>query len=82
MGDIHQMKERVKTDIRLPYKLVKHVEDMAAAVGIPKNAFFTVAAALLAIKLSKYESGQKRATMLRNLKKEVLAVFEAAENTV
>jgi len=73
------LSERVKTDMRLPRVLIMHVEEMANRVGIPKNAFFTIAAAKLAVELSKrYTRGHKREKMLRELELEVQKIFRAA----
>lgn len=74
--------ERVKTDMRLPRMLVQHVEEMAELVGIPKNAFFTIAAARLAVELSKrYAPGKKREKMLRELELMVQKIFKAARES-
>ena len=74
------LSERVKTDMRLPRVLIQHVEEMAELVGLPKNAFFTVAAAKLAAELSKqYAPGKKRKTMLQDLEKEVQRIFREAK---
>lgn len=71
--------ERVKTDMRLPRVLIQHVEEMAPLVGLPKNAFFTVAAAKLAAELSRqYAPGRKRRKMLDDLEKTVQAIFKEA----
>lgn len=74
------LSERVKTDLRLPRVLVLHVEEIARLVGIPKNAFFTIAAAKLAADLAKgYVPGRKRRQFLLALEKEVQKIFREAK---
>lgn len=80
MGDLS---DRVKTDMRLPRAVVQHVEEMAESVGLTKNGFFTVAASMLAAKLSRdYVQGRKRRTMLLQLEKEVQKTFKDAKKSV
>jgi hypothetical protein len=77
------LNERVKTDMRLPRLLIKHVEEMAPLVGLPKNAFFTVAAATMAALLSRqYAPGKRRAKMLDALEKEVQTIFREARKAL
>jgi hypothetical protein len=76
------MSERVKTDMRLPRMLIQHVEEVAELCGLPKNAFLTVAAAMLATQLSKrYAPGKKRKRMLLELEKMCEQVFVDARLT-
>jgi len=78
-----EMKERVKTDMRLPRLLIQHVEEIADLVGLPKNAFFTVAASMLAVQLSRqYAPGKKRAKLLADLEKEVQKIFKEAKKAL
>lgn len=80
MGDLS---DRVKTDMRLPRVVVQHVEAMAESVGLTKNGFFTVAAAMMAAGMSRdYALGRKRRTMLLQLEKEVQKVFNDAKKSV
>lgn len=73
------MSERVKTDMRLPRMLVQHVEEVADLCGLPKNAFFTIAAAMLATRLSKrYAPGKKRRKMLLDLERMAKKCFQEA----
>lgn len=73
------MSERVKTDMRLPRMLIQHVEEMGDLIGLPKNAFFTIAAAMLATRMSKrYAPGKKRRKMLADLEKLVARCFKEA----
>lgn len=77
------LSERVKTDMRLPRILIQHVEEMALLVGLPKNAFFTIAAAKMAVELSKrYAPGRKRRSMLNSLEREVQRVFKEARQAL
>lgn len=77
------MSERVKTDMRLPRILIQHVEEMAPLVGLPKNAFFTIAAAKMAVELSKrYAPGRKRRSMLDSLEREIQKIFREARKSL
>lgn len=79
---VDPMGERVKTDLRLPRMLVQHIEEMAELVGLPKNAFITIACAMLATQLSKrYAPGKKRKKMLTDLEKMCEQVFVDARLT-
>lgn len=76
---VSDLSERVKTDMRLPRALIRHVEEMAELVGLPKNAFFTIAAAQLAASLARgYVPGKKREKMLRELEREIQKIFRDA----
>lgn len=54
------MAARKKTDLRLPYGLVKRVEELADSVGVPKNALFAMAAAMLVAQLTPLEPSSKK----------------------
>lgn len=66
LGD---MKNRVKTDLRLPKQLVKQVEACCEALGVPKNAFFVLAAIRLAAEMGPIMPGKKRITLLIEIEK-------------
>lgn len=62
------MCDRVKTDVRLPFALSHSVEELCAALGIPKNALFTLAASLLCVQLAPLlKPGVPRRKMLAEL---------------
>lgn len=44
--------DRIKTDLRFPPELIDSVEQVTTALGIPKNAFFVLAASLLVLQLT------------------------------
>lgn len=72
--------DRVKTDMRLPYALAMRVKELADLVGVPMNAFYTLAAAKLCAELGVYvQSGKKRAQLLRELRDLFQRVFSEAE---
>jgi len=62
LGDVSK---RVKTDLRLPRDLMRHVEAVCAAAGVPKNAFFALASALFLIRMSPALEGRKRKEVLK-----------------
>lgn len=53
-------KDRAKVDLRLPRDLHGQVHEMCDLLGIPKNAFFAMAAGLLLLELSPLQIGEKR----------------------
>lgn len=68
-------KDRVKTDLRLPPKLMKQVEVVSTKLGIPKNAFFTVAACKFLIELSALLTPVKKENLeleIENLLQKIL----------
>jgi len=73
------VKDRVKTDIRLPKALVKHVDAVCEILGVPKNAFFVLAAGKLVVELSPLLSTKaKRSVIVRDVEalfQRVLGVF-------
>ena len=72
--------ERVKTDVRLPKSLAKDVERVARAMGIPKNAFYAVAAGLLIATLGPAMPGKKRTQLLQRAEKLIQKVITGALN--
>jgi hypothetical protein len=53
-------KERAKVDLRLPRDLHNQVHEMCDLLGIPKNAFFAMAAGLLLLELSPLQNNGKK----------------------
>jgi len=76
------MEDRIKTDLRLPQVLVDHVEQVCYALGIPKNAFFAMGAALLCLKLLPLLPGSKRPKLVQEIEKFVTEVVEAVKQSV
>ena len=61
---------RVKTDLRLPRRLVRRVEALCCELGIPKNAFFTLAGARLLMELAPLSGpAVKREYLIADLEK-------------
>lgn len=63
------MEKRQKTDLRLPVVVADKMKALADAIGIPANAVYAVAAAMLVVKLSKLMEPQlaKREALLRRM---------------
>lgn len=77
------LNERVKTDMRLPRRLINLVEEASLQLGIPKNAFMAIAAAKLVAELSKnLGPGKKRLRLIYELEEEVQKIFEDAKKFV
>jgi len=74
---------RVKTDMRLPRLLVKHVDSIVNQVGIPKNALFTIAASMTVVQLmSLLTPGKKRLRIFYELEELVQKTFEEAKKAL
>ena len=74
--------KRAKTDLRLPRLLIKAVEAVCYALGIPKNAFFALGAARLALKLAPLIPGRKRGRLVQDLEKIVLKTLDEAKKAL
>lgn len=72
LGD---MSNRAHTDLRLPQLLVDRIEEVCYALGIPKNAFFVLGAATLALKLLPLLPGRKRARLVADLEEFVVKLI-------
>ncbi len=65
------MTNRVKTDVRLPKKLVGAVEAVCEALGVPKNAFFVLSSAVFsAMVLPLVSPGKRRVVLLKEIEVE------------
>lgn len=73
------MAERIKTDLRMPRVLLEWVEEICRGLGISKNAFFSIAGALLALRILPILPGTKRSGLFRSLKQFVYQVVEELE---
>jgi hypothetical protein len=58
---------RTKTTLELPQDLTRAIGEVCQALGVPKNAFFAVASAMLVIKLLPMLPGRKRHDLLNQL---------------
>jgi hypothetical protein len=74
--------ERVKTDMRMPRFLVERVEEVCTALGLGKNAFFSMAGAMLALRFLPLIPGKKRPRLVRDLKRFLLKVIEEVESSL
>lgn len=73
------MQDRVKTDVRLPKKLAKHIEKTCEALGIQKNAFFVLAAGKLLTELGPIlMPGKKRGAAVKDVDELFQKVISAA----
>jgi len=70
-------KERAKVDLRLPRDLHGQVHEICVLLGIPKNAFFALAAGLLVMELSLLQTVDKRDKASRIAVSVVQKVVEA-----
>lgn len=62
--------KRVRTDVRMSERILRVMDEQCQTLGIPKNAFFTMAACILAVKFVPLLKGtKKRKTMLSNIEK-------------
>lgn len=60
--------ERVKTDLRMPMRVLREVDDLCHKLGMSKNTFFTMATVLLVVQLTPLLGGKKkRQTMIGDL---------------
>ena len=70
---------RIKTDIRLPTAFSDHVEEVCNVLGVPKNAFYSMAAGFLLITLAPLLSKKvKRRTLLTSVFKIFQKSFDDA----
>ena len=72
--------ERVRTDVRLPPDLAKQVGIVCRALGIPRNAFYTIAACEQMVKLSPLIKGKKRGVLVKELDKIVQKIQKNIQN--
>lgn len=80
LGD---MEKRLRTEFRLPKLLVQQVEPMCRYLGIPKNAYFALAAALLTLELAPLvPSKRKRLSLVASLEKFLLDTIEKVKKAV
>jgi len=70
--------ERVRTDVRMPPNLAKQVGVVCKRLGIPRNAFFTIAACNELIKLSDFLTSRKKDILLKELDEIVQKIREKA----
>ena len=82
MSMLGAMGQRVKTDLRLPKLLIKQVESICYALGIPKNAFFTLGVAGLALQLAPLLPGRKRARLVQDMEKIVLKLLAEVKKSL
>ena len=62
-----KMDSRVRTDVRLPKTLWSQVSKLCHEFGIPKNAFFTIAACSLLSKFSGLKTPKKGSFLLKEI---------------
>jgi len=73
--------DRAKTDLRLPRKLMSEVDVMCAAMGVPKNAFFVIAASNLLVKLSPLLVHKRRKVLLDKVENLFQTLMAGARKT-
>lgn len=57
--------ERVKTDLRISGRTNEVVEELSRKIGIPKNAFYTMAACSFAARLLPLVQGARKRDQMR-----------------
>jgi len=77
------MERRTKTDMRLPYNLIKRVEEIAEALGVPKNAVFAIAASKLCIEMAPMLSkGKKRVRLVDEMEHLISQIVREIKRTI
>lgn len=52
--------DRVKTDVRFPERVMRHLTEQAARLGVPKNAYITMALCRQLADLARFTQGKKK----------------------
>lgn len=78
LGD---MKNRVRTDVRMPKDMAARVEHLCQVMGIQKNAFLTLAVGHLIAVMAPLFPGQKRKTILDRVEKAFLDIMKQARKS-
>ena len=66
----------------MPRSLVRDIESVCYALGVPKNAFFAMGAATLAMQFLPLVPGKKRGRLVKDLAKFVRKVADEVEGTL
>ena len=65
--------DRIRTDLRFPERVMRHLTEQAERLGIPKNAYITMALCRQIVDMSRFMKGSKKRAQLL---KEVEALFQ------
>ena len=65
--------DRVRTDLRFPERVMRHLTEQAVRLGIPKNAYITMALCSQIASLARFTQGSKKR---QQILKEVEALFQ------
>lgn len=65
--------ERVKTDVRFPERVMRHLTEQATRLGIPKNAYITMALCRMVADLARFTKGKKKR---QQILRDVEALFQ------
>jgi len=76
------MAKRVKTDLRMPQGLVAWTDEVCRALGVSKNAFFSLAGAMLAMRFVPLVPGKKRQRLVADLRGFVQQVLGEMESSL
>ncbi len=74
------MKDRVKTDVRVPPELAETVAKLSHALGVPQNAIYTLGAGFLAVQLAQMggASAKSRDKLLDSLEETLKDLLKEA----
>jgi hypothetical protein len=74
------MKDRARTEVRLPFKLMKRVDDIVEKLGVPKNAVIAMAVASYCVSLSPVLwVGKTRLKIISDIDKLFQSIVKAAK---
>lgn len=70
---MRSLDDRIKTDVRFPERVLRHLTDQANRLGIPKNAYVTMALCRQIADLARFTQGKKKRQALLN---DVASLFQ------
>lgn len=60
--------ERVKTDVRMPQRVMRHLDEQSQRLGIPKNSYMMMALCRQIADMARFtQSKKKRQALLKDL---------------
>lgn len=76
------MGPRVKTDMRIPRRSWDLIDEVARFLGVPRNAFITVAALKFLIELTPLLPTRRRESVINRLEDEFAKMITAIRKTL
>ncbi len=52
--------DRVKTDVRMPQRVMRHLDEQSRRLGIPKNSYFILALCRQVADMARFIKGKKK----------------------